>query len=91
MFRKQIELYNYPTTYRASAEPRESWVRVVCEDTSTSFMDILKDSASVAKEISWDDYNRRGPSGVERAAQDLAEELFFNQLRNLKKLSSLVK
>ena len=80
MFTAQIELYNYPTTYRASAEPRESGIRVVVEDTSTSFMDILKDSSSVAYEISWGSYSEDGGKFVRHMAHGLAKQLLKNQL-----------
>ena len=87
MFSSEIDLYNYPTTFIATAEARESGIRVVVEDTSASFMDILKDSSSVSKEFSWDDYER-GILSVSRVAEDLAADLFFNQLTRLKKLAA---
>jgi len=90
MFRKQIEIYNYPASFLASAEPRESGVRVMVEDNASSFMDIDKDFVTVSIEMSWDEYNRRGPSGVERLAEELSEKLFLNQIRNCKKLVKLV-
>jgi hypothetical protein len=89
MFTTQIELYNYPPTFVASAEARNSGIRVVVEDTSASFMDIFKDSSSVSKEFSCDDYER-GILSVSRVAEDLAEDLFFNQLTRLKKLAAAV-
>ena len=88
MFTTQIELYNYPPTFIATAEARESGIRVVVEDTSASFMDIDKDSSSVSKEFSWDDYER-GILSVSRVAEDLAADLFFNQLNQLTRLKKL--
>ena len=87
MFKTQIDLYNYPTTFIATAEARESGIRVVVEDTSAPFSEILTDTYSVSKEISWDDYER-GILGLGRVAEDLAADLFFNQLTRLKKLAA---
>ena len=89
MFTTQIERYNYPTTFIATAEARESGIRVTVEDTAASFMDIDKDWSSVSKEFSWDTYER-GALSVSRVAEDLAADLFFNQLTRLKKLAAAV-
>ena len=84
MFNVQVEIWNF-TGFRASAEARRSGIRVTVEDTTAPFGEILEDTSSVSKEISWDTYERGVPC-VARVAQDLAEELFFNQLRWVKSL-----
>ena len=89
MFNIEVSIWNF-TGFKASAEARKSGIRVTVEDTDAPFGELLEDTGSVSKEISWDTYERGVPC-VARVAQDLAEELFFNQLRKCRELVTPVK
>ena len=79
MFSTPIDLYNFPTTFVATAEARESGVRVVIHDSSSPFSEILEDTCSLSKEISWSSYNTDGMRAIECMAYALAEQLRNNQ------------
>ena len=81
----EVEIWNFKAGIKASAEARRGGIRVTVEDTTAPFGEILEDTSSVSKEISWDTYERGVPC-VARVAQDLAEELWMNQLRWAKSL-----
>ena len=68
MFKTQIDLYNYPPTFVASAEARNSGIRVVVKDSARS--------VSVYEEISWTSYTLEEMVWeVRRLAQRLAKQL----------------
>lgn len=79
-----VELYNFPTTFSATATPRQSGILVVIEDKSQPFFEILLDTCSVSREISWSDYSNDGMRAVECAAYALAEKLRNNQFGHAK-------
>ena len=79
MFSTPIDLYNFPTTFVATAEPFESGIRVVVEDNSRPFSEIFADTWSVSKFIDWSSYNIDGKRVIEMMSYALAEQLRNNQ------------